>query len=431
MNRPLNVLCISPRFAPTNEADTHRLRLLLRHATQAGWCPTVVAVAPECLSVKQDPWLLEGLPKDLAVHRVAIPRKAWGLSSVFARAWRPMDRKVREILGRGAFDLVFFSTNEFPLTYLAIGWKKDFGVPFCMDFQDPWVNDYYRAHPEVVPPGGRLKYALISQLHRFFERRVVREVSGLLAVSQGYLTALSKRHGESVATKPMLVRPFPAEPAEFDNLPTFRPNELNCWRYIGRGGEDMSFAAAAFFRAWARAVDQKLLRQEAIRFEALGTSYANAGAPTLEHHADGLSIRQQVMEHPARIPYSAVMGKLSASSALVVFGSNDASYTASKIYPYLLAGKPLLAIFHEQSSVVTLLRECAGGHLVTFDDATTLEVLADRIYDVWFSRCGYDHQVALDEKSFEPYLARRQAMDLQIWFNTMLTAHNTGSEMTR
>jgi len=49
---------------------------------------------------------------------------------------------------------------------------------------------------------------------------------------------------------------------------------------------------------------------------------------------------------------------------LVVPGSDDPQYTASKIYPYILARKPLLAIFREDSSVCDVLRRTNSGSAV-------------------------------------------------------------------
>ena len=52
----------------------------------------------------------------------------------------------------------------------------------------------------------------------------------------------------------------------------------------------------------------------------------------------------------------------------MVFGSEEPAYTASKIYPYLLSGRPVLAVFHEKSPVVSLIRAVGGGVCVTFDE---------------------------------------------------------------
>ena len=41
--------------------------------------------------------------------------------------------------------------------------------------------------------------------------------------------------------------------------------------------------------------------------------------------------------------------------ALFMPGSDDPAYTASKIYPYLLTRKPLLAIFNAESPALAVL----------------------------------------------------------------------------
>jgi hypothetical protein len=47
---------------------------------------------------------------------------------------------------------------------------------------------------------------------------------------------------------------------------------------------------------------------------------------------------------------------LTQASAIVLLGSSETHYTASKLYPALLARRPLLTLFNEASSVVSILR---------------------------------------------------------------------------
>ena len=70
---------------------------------------------------------------------------------------------------------------------------------------------------------------------------------------------------------------------------------------------------------------------------------------------------------------------MSDADLLLLIGSDDPQYSASKAYPYLLARKPLVAVIHERSGLVPLLRE-AATLLVTFGDgdraATTAQLAA-------------------------------------------------------
>jgi len=429
----LRVLCLSPRFAPTNGADTHRLRLLLNHAATNGWQLEVLAVGAADVVGPVDPWLAEQLPADVLIHRVRAWRlKGWGLNGLAQRSIWPLYRQGCALLQTRRFDLVFFSTTEFPLHVLGPLWQRKYGVPFCMDYQDPWVNDYYHTHPNVTPPGGRVKYAVADQLHRLAERYVVRSCAGFLSVSGAYLADLDARYGALVHNKPKLVRPFPAEPAEVENLgQTLEHVELASgkhggpvWRYIGRGGADMQKAARAFFAAWNSAVDRGHIAPVGACFEARGTSYAAAGqgGKTFEPLVAGTALAGRVTESPDRLGYSDMLRALLTSDALVVFGSDDPAYTASKIYPYLLAGKPLLAIFHEKSSVVSLMRAVGGGVCVAFNEQTTSAELSDLIAQAWFESGQYSRPVPLDRQAFEPYTARQQARDVGQWFREV-SAH--------
>lgn len=424
----LRVLAVSPRFAPTNGADTHRLRLLLPHASAAGWQVTVLAVDSADVVGPVDPWLTNNLPSCVPVHRVrGWNISGWGLNGLAQRSLWPLYRKGCELLATGSFDLVFFSTTEFTVHVLGPVWKRKFGIPFCMDYQDPWVNDYYRNHADVTPPGGRIKYAVASLLDHMMERFVVRGCSGYLAVSQAYLADLEDRYGVAIRGKPTLVQPFPAEPDEIVALGEnacidVRPGAKRVWRYIGRGGPDMIKAVSAFFQSWRQAVADNIIADDAVRFEAYGTSYAEAGKgeKTFEPVAAAAGMTGQVRENSDRVGYSDMLRMLFKSDALVVFGSDDPAYTASKIYPYLLAKKPLLAIFHESSSVVKLMREVGGGVCITFNKNTPVEILASMILHSWFKNRGFETSVVLDLDSFEPYTASCQAKKICAWFRQVL-----------
>ena len=86
-----------------------------------------------------------------------------------------------------------------------------------------------------------------------------------------------------------------------------------------------------------------------------------------------------VSEVTDRIPYFEALQCLRDADALFVPGSDDPGYTASKIYPYILAKKPLLAVFHAESSVVGLLQKTRAGTVVGFHSGETAEAVSERI----------------------------------------------------
>jgi hypothetical protein len=96
-------------------------------------------------------------------------------------------------------------------------------------------------------------------------------------------------------------------------------------------------------------------------------------------------------------------------------GSNDSGYTASKIYPCLLAEKPLLAICHERSGVVRLLQEVGGGVCVTFGREGT-NITASRVCAQWLDNGMHERMTPLEKGKFERYLERAQAKELTGWW---------------
>src|SRR5262249_25215400 len=72
-----------------------------------------------------------------------------------------------------------------------------------------------------------------------------------------------------------------------------------------------------------------------------------------------------------RLDYLDALDVLTSASGILLLGSSERHYTASKLYPALLARRPILALFHEASSVVEILRGIGREptvRLVTYDD---------------------------------------------------------------
>lgn len=441
----MRVLIISPHFPPTNAADHQRVRLVLPYLREHGCEVEVLAVAAESVAAPRDPWLVAGLPVQVPVHRVAGLGLGWsripGLGTLTFRALRALRRRGDALLAHRHFDLVYFSTTQFGVQVLGPHWRKKFGVPFILDYQDPWVNDYYRQHPEITPPGGRWKYALADGLNRRQEQSVLRHCAGVTSVSAAYPRQIGERYawlnlvaegevprsGRGLAVCPFMVLPFPGDAndllrvaADGTQQNIFTPGDgLRHWLYVGRGGADMRPALRGLFGALQAYLEKQPALRPALRLHFVGTSYAAAGKgqKTIEPLARDYGLADLVSEHPDRVPYSQTLRCLLDADALIVPGSDDPGYTASKIYPYLLAAKPLLAVFHENSSVVSLLRQVQGGVCVTFRTGEAEADIAARIIRDWLAPAKFSQRVPLNQVAFEPHLARAQAGRLAAFFN--------------
>lgn len=372
------LLIISPYFPPANTADMHRVRHNLSYLRELGWEPTVVAVESKFLEANIDPLLLETVPSDVEVIKVRALPTRWtrkvGLGAVALRSLPFYFFAVNRLLKKRKFDLIFFSTTQFPVLILGPWWKRRFGTPFVVDMQDPWFNEYYSGKRiEHLPR----KYWFAHYLNKHMEPVVMKRVDGIISVSPGYCDELSRRYAQVTPDKYTVI-PFGAFDRDFEVLRkrkvpgrlSLSDKHVNCV-YVGRGGADMAKSLSIIFGAFSRLLGRDRDSFEKWRFYFVGTSYAPAGkgVKTVEPLARRMGVGEFVTEVTDRVPYFESLALLSRADIIVLPGSEDANYTASKVYPNILARKPLVGVFSKTSSVVNLLRETGAGEVVAFDPA--------------------------------------------------------------
>jgi hypothetical protein len=424
------VLIISPYFPPSNAADMHRIRMSLPYFEDHGWEAEVVCVDESYSEMVKDNLLLASLPADLVLYKVDAFRKRWtskiGLGSLALRSLWFFRKRVNKLLRINKYDLIYFSTTQFPVCILGAYWNKKFNIPYIIDMQDPWHSDYYQDKPKNQRPK---KYWFSYRLNKFLEPIAVKRVGGLIAVSDKYIETLKKRY-PVIGNIPAATVPFGA--SELDrqiaseanfisgNL-EFDPDHINivC---LGRGGIDMHTALSLLFKAVKKGIKEQKEKFERIHTYFIGTSYAAAGTgqPTILPLALEYSLQESVTELTDRLPFYAGLKLLQSSDILLVPGSNDPQYTASKLYPYLQSGKAIIAILHQSSSAVTIMKNCLPGEPV-FTFPGNNEMTVDEI----FQYLGYltnhpDHKPKLDHSAFEQFTAREMTRRQTELFNKVI-----------
>lgn len=395
------ILILSPHFPPVNAADMQRTRLALPYLRAQGWEPTVLAVSPESVEgAVRDPVLERTYPADIRVIRVTgLPARytRWaGIGSLWWRCARSLRKAGDALLSREKFDLIFFSTTQFDAFTLGPRWRRRFGVPYVLDYQDPWINDYYR-DTGTRPPGGRLKFWLAQFNARRREPAVLRGAAAVIAVSPAYGRSLAKRYpwfDESLAT----TIPFGSARLDLSLARAHRPERNlvpfgdGCFHHIyaGRCGPDMSIALTVLFRAFHRYLHSHPEQAKKHRFHFIGTDYA---PPPLGRYwalpvAERESVTPYVAEHCYRVPYFDALHYLTQADALLVVGSNDPTYSASKIFPYLLAERPLLVIAHEKGQMLPLALAEGVPNCYPFNSSADIHPIVDRVYHEWFVAGG-------------------------------------------
>jgi hypothetical protein len=408
----------------------HRVRMSVAHFPTHGWLPSVLAVEPISAERLVEPRLLETIPPDLAVRRVgALPSRftrRLGFGGIAFRSMPALYAAGCDLLKRTPFDLVYFSTTAFPVMALGPIWKWRFGVPFVVDMQDPWVNDYYSIPGHKKPPN----HQLAGRLHRLFERWTMRHVGGMIAVSDDYIATLKRRY-PWLATVPAATVPFGGSSADFDVLQRRRePNRFFTPRdgnlngvYVGRGGADMGTALRIMFGALRRGLVEQPTVFSRVRLHFVGTDYAppERAQKSVEAVAAAFGVASHVIEDPRRIPYFEALQLLLDADFLLVPGSDDPQYTASKIFPYILAGRPLLGVFHDRSSVCDILEATRKGNLVRFRGDTLIESATDAALRAWTTMLADPRSAVVPgQAAFTPHSAKQKTKEQVTLFNRVV-----------
>jgi Glycosyl transferase 4-like domain len=376
---------ISPHFPPDSTAASHRVRLLAPHLQRFGWSPTILAVDPRDYDTRLDPALAELVPEDLEVVRA----RAWparltrriGVGDLGLRALRGLYRTAAQELAARRYDLLFIAVPPWYAALLAPLLGRRFRVPYVIDYIDPWVSEWGR----TTGPNGRpdLKSRISRLIGLLLEPWAVGDAGAITGVSEGTYTDILRRI-PSLRARPTAAIPYGWEAADFapfSDAPRanrfFDPRDGNVHlSYVGTipplGYETLRALLGAL----------ALLRRERpeiyarIKVHFFGTTARSGVAldPIVMPLAG--TVADAVTEVPERIGYVDALGVMLDSSALLLLGSSEAHYTASKLFPVLLARRPILALFHAASSVVEILARATRApfsRVVTYDDVARAE----------------------------------------------------------
>ena len=366
-----------------------RVRMSLPYYENLGWKPVVLYVSPDMNERGKDELLLRTVSSDLTIYTTSAFSVRWtrklGLGSLALRSLPFLFAAGNQIIRKEKPDLIFFSTTDFPVMILGRLWKFYHNIPYVLDIQDMWYSTYYLDKPKEERPK---KFWFSYYLNKFMEPFAMRKASGVMAVSSGYITILQKRY-PNLTNDNCMVLPFGGFDRDMETAKSLTTNETDkrfiTIRYVGRGGHDMKESLHLIFSLFKKGLNENPELFSRVRFEFRGTSYAPAGKgiPTILPVAEKFGVENYISEITDRMPYFESLRFLMDSDLLFVPGSNDPHYTASKIYPYILIKKPILAVFHEKSGVVSVLKTVSAGEVITFNESEISESKLDEAFGIF------------------------------------------------
>lgn len=407
-----SVVIVSPYFPPSNLAGVHRARHLAKHLPTYGWRPIVLCVDEKYHEGPVAAGFEKFVPDTVEVVKVsAFPTnlsRSVGLGEISLRAWFQLRHTMfRLIKTRDAKAILVTGSPFYPMA-LAPSIKRRFEIPVLLDFQDPWVSSWGAEQPRLSKAG------ISNTLASLLEPKAVRSADFITAISERQNEDMRQRYPDIPAER-MAAIPIGGDPDDFRHpIAKQRPADdmlldrsfVN-FSYIGTYWPRAEPTIRLLFKALRKLhIDRPDLSAK-IRMNFIGTSYApGESQPAVLPLAKAEGVDGLVREIPDRLSYLLALELMAASDVLLLIGSDEPHYSASKTFPILMSGKPYLALLHSESSARQILENAGGGKVFCFAGSKELaaleEPLSKAISMLTNSRDGI---ISPDPRAYEHFTA--------------------------
>ncbi|UYN93257.1 MAG: hypothetical protein KIT25_14430 [Enhydrobacter sp.] len=412
------VALVTGHFPPSNLVGAHRARLWSRYLPEFGWEPIVVTGDPDRYEERPDADLERLVAPGLRViHAKTLPTRPLRLvGDIGVRAFWGCYRALSDLARRREIDFVLTTIPSNFLGPVGRLVRARHGIPYGIDYQDPWVNRW----PGIDKPFTRAwgSYRLACLL----EPWSVRHAALITGMAPGYAAGMLERNPEVARRAVTAFMPMGQAPEDYELVRKLdRPTFL-----FTAGGDhfNMIYAGAllpaglpvldAFLRGLRalRARAPALAGRLRVHFVGTGSSPDDPRGHQVLPRAREVGVADMVNEHPHRIGYIDALNHVERSDAVLVIGSTERHYTPSKVFQAMLSHRPVFAMLHRESSAVDMIRATEAGRVLTLDEAhlpAEEEVAAE--LETLIGQPGR-FVSRLDAAAFEPYSARQSTRQL-------------------
>ncbi|MEM8557534.1 MAG: glycosyltransferase [Bacteroidota bacterium] len=402
------LLVVAYYFPPSGGPGVQRLLKFVKYLPARGWQPTVLTVEAGAYP-SLDPSLATDIPTNVAVHRTkaldpfGVYAKATGRAKAevvtvgavdqapslverlarFARAnvfvpdarvgWVPYATRAARRLLRDAeqagqpFDAVLTSGPPHSAHLIGRVLHRKTGLPWVADFRDPWAR---HALADVLP-----MTAAAAAFDARIERSVLREATRLVTVSPTWQQHLADQAGRPAADVAVVHNGYDAE--DFEELgPASADADVFTLTHVGS-----LYATRDPVALWDALAD--LRSDEAIPKLRVRLVGSVAGEVRASLQARGL---YEVTEIEPYVPHDAAIAAMRSATALLLTIEPfvlDAGMITGKLYEYLAAGRPVVALGPAHGDAAAMLRDTGGGVLHARTDTAGLAATIRGHYDGW------------------------------------------------
>ena len=259
---------------------------------------------------------------------------------------------------------IIFSTSPPPTTNLIARklakWSK---LNWVADFRDPWTNIYYYEKLNIS--------GISKKLNKNLEKKVLRDANKIITVSENFFPD-SNINNKSF----QIENGFDLDDFQYIEPPQSK-NKKYTIRYIG------TLKSNQFFENFLKILKELSTNKEFqshIKFETIGfldediKNYIKKELANIEVNIIGYVAHKEAIEYMA-----------SADLLIMAIGKGVQSknVVSTKIFEYLMAGKPILAFGHTDGIANRILTETNGGKMFEYDAYESVKQYFLSNYNNW------------------------------------------------
>lgn len=378
------IIIVSPHFPPSNLAAVHRSRLFARHLPSFGWEPIILTVHHSHYEEALDWNLHQLLPADLRIeHTTALPIKPFRIiGDIGLRGMPFLLAKLRKLVMKENADFVYIPIPSFYGALLGRAIHALTGVPYGIDYIDPWVHEFAGSEKKFS------RHWWSTKLANLLEPIAVKKASLITGVAAGYYKPVYERYTHLSNSTIHAAMPYGGEKTDHVTL-----HKLNLAPYLFQKNPQkfvFIYAGAMLPKAYGplgRIFEQiknnkDYFQNFEFHFIGTGKSPNDVNGYNIKPVAEEYGLWQRsIFEYPKRIPYLDVLVHLSVADGVFVLGSTEPHYTPSKVYQGILSEKPVFAVLHQESTASQVIAESKAGIVITFDGENDLDTISEAFID--------------------------------------------------
>ena len=373
-----NVLVISYIFPPFGVGGVYRTAKFVKYLPGFGWDPVVLTVEPNQRSSKrfqEDLPLLQEVSHAKTYRTRSFEPKLWsslpsrlGMSPKWffqmpdkQRGWLPFAlRAGKRAIREENIDVLYSSSTPYTDHLVALRLHKKTGLPWVADFRDPWT-----LHETYSAPS-----AFHRRMEEKMERSILEKASRVVVAWDGIKEGFLKKYPDIPAEKIVTITNG-FDPDDFERA---KPREFGRFTILFSGAIHEPIVPITPLLEGLKLVEEDVRKE--IEVLLIGRISPR----------ESIILEQSGFDMIKKIPYkphAEFLDYLCGADVLLLLRELEIRVLPGKIFEYLKAQKPILAIIPPEGDAAKLIRKTGAGVVVSPQEPGAVAAEITRLYECW------------------------------------------------